>query len=59
MKSEAVQDPVLIGYSMAAEARIGPVDLCIGGSGCTAPAILGFFDARDARSVTLRESVEA
>ena len=59
MKSEAVQDPVLIGYSMAAEAMIGPGDLCIGGSGCTAPVILGFFDAPDARSVTLRGSVEA
>ena len=45
MKSEAVQDPVLIGYSMVAEARIGPVDLCIGVSGCTAPTIMGFFDA--------------
>ena len=59
MKSEALQDPVLIGYSMAAEARIDPVDLCIGGRGCTAPVILGFFDAPDARSVKLRGSVGA
>ena len=45
MKSEAVQDPVLFGYSMAEQARIDPVDLCTGGSGCTGPLGMGFFDA--------------
>jgi hypothetical protein len=31
------------------QAKIDPVDLCIGGSGCTAPFILGFLDAADAQ----------
>eukprot|EP01047_Picozoa_sp_COSAG01_P073089 COSAG01_NODE_11809_length_1854_cov_3.866667_3_plen_199_part_00 len=57
LQSEAVQNPVLFGFSMAAQARIDPVDLCSGGSGCTAPIMMGFFDAADARGVKLRGSV--